>query len=205
VLTATLFQIGLFPYVMIFGSRLFLDPSYPRRVPGLRKLEGAGPVSRGPSLPRALYAFVIVYVALQIGIPLRHMAYPGNSLWTEDAFRFSWHVTLMEKNGSLELTVVDPATGRRFGVEPHDSLTPLPAKQMSTQPDMILAFAHRVRDDFARRGIPGARVYATPSEVSLNGRAPEPLVDPTVDLAAVEDGLGPYGFLRPAPTSRPLY
>jgi hypothetical protein len=205
VLTAMLFQIGLFPYVMIFGSLLFLDPSYPRRVPGFRKLEGAGPVSRGPSIPRALYAFVVVYVALQIGVPLRHLAYPGNGLWTENAFRFSWHVMLMEKNGSLELTVVDPATGRRFGVEPHDHLTPLQAKQMSTQPDMILAFAHKVRDDFARRGMPGARVYATTSEVSLNGRAPVPLVEPTVDLAAIEDGLGPYRFLRPAPTSRPLY
>jgi hypothetical protein len=70
---------------------------------------------------------------------------------------------------------------------------------------MILAFAHMVRDDFARRGVPGVRVYATTSEVSLNGRAPEPLVEPTVDLAEVEDGLGPYTFLRPAPTSRPLY
>ena len=48
---------------------------------------------------------------------------------------------------------------------------------MSTQPDMILAFAHMVRDDFARRGVPGVRVYATTSEVSLNGRAPEPLVE----------------------------
>jgi vitamin K-dependent gamma-carboxylase len=207
VLTAMLFQIGLFPYVMMFGSLLFLDPSYPRRLPwvqGLSAPEAAGP-RRGKPLPTALYAFVLVYVALQVTVPLRHLAYPGNGLWTENAFRFSWHVMLMEKNGSLELTVVDPATGRRFGVEPHDYLTPQQAKQMSTQPDMILAFAHMVRDDFARRGVPGVRVYATTSEVSLNGRAPEPLVEPTVDLAEVEDGLGPYTFLRPAPTSRPLY
>lgn len=207
VLTAMLFQIGLFPYVMMFGSLLFLDPSYPRRLPGGRRLFGDGASAGGPRrmLPGVLFAFVLTYVALQIGIPLRHLAYPGNGLWTENAFRFSWHVMLMEKNGSLELTVVDPATGRRFGVEPHDYLTPQQAKQMATQPDMILAFAHMVRDDFARRGIPGVRVFATTSDVSLNGRAPEPLVDPTADLASIEDGLGPYTFLRPAPTSLPLY
>lgn len=206
-LTAMLFQIGLFPYVMMFGSLLFLDPSYPRRLPGLRRrfVGEGGTGGRGHRLPGALFAFVFVYAALQIGIPLRHLAYPGNGLWTENAFRFSWHVMLMEKNGSLELTVVDPATGRRFGVEPHDYLTPQQAKQTATQPDMILAFSHMVRDDFARRGIPGVHVFATTAEVSLNGRAPEPLVDPTIDLAAVEDGVGPYTFLRPAPTSRPLY
>lgn len=207
VLTAMLFQIGLFPYVMMFGSLLFLDPSYPRRVSVLRRHLGDGDGALGPRrrLPGALFAFAVIYGTLQISIPLRHLAYPGNGLWTENAFRFSWHVMLMEKNGSLELTIVDPATGRRFGVEPHDYLTPQQAKQMATQPDMILAFSHMVRDDFARRGIPGVRVFATTSDVSLNGRAPVPLVDPTVDLASVEDGLGPYTFLRPAPTSRPLY
>ncbi len=215
-LTARLFQIGLFPWIMMFASLVFLDPDYPRRIPLLARSfaptkarpndAGAAPdLAVAPRLPAPLAVLVALYVLVQIGMPLRHFAYPGNTLWTESGYRFAWHVMLMEKNGALELTVVDPASGRRWDVEPHDYLTPQQAKQMSTQPDMILAFAHVVRDDFARRGISGVRVYASTSEVSLNGRAPAPLVDPRVDLAAVEDGIGGASFLLPAPTSSPMY
>ncbi len=207
-LTARLFQIGLFPWIMMFASLLFLAPSYPRRLPLLGRFFGdpdAGlSLPKHPRFPMLGGATLLVYVAIQIALPLRHLAYPGNLLWTEDGFRFSWHVMLMEKNGSLELSVRVPGTGLVHTVEPHDYLTPQQAKQMSTQPDLILAFAHVVRDDFARRGVPGVEVYASHSDVSLNGRAPVPLVDPHVDLAKVEDGLGPKTFLLPAPTSKPL-
>jgi len=205
-LTARLFQIGLFPWIMMFASLLFLEPSYPRRVPALRRLVGAErETGARRALSPALVTFLALYAAVQIVVPLRHLAYPGNPLWTENGFRFSWHVMLMEKNGALELTVEDPATGKTWDVEPHEYLTVQQAKQMSTQPDMILAFAHVVRDDFARRGIAPVRVFATTSEVSLNGRPPQPLVDPRVDLARVDDGLGSATFLLPAPTSTPMY
>lgn len=211
VLTAKLFQIGMFPWIMIASSLLFMDPSWPRRVPGLKKLVGERApveahaiVTEPLRVSRPVFAVLIAYVALQGLLPLRHLLYSGNVLWTEDGFRFAWNVMLIEKNGSLELDVKDPATGRKWTVEPHDYLTPQQAKQMSTQPDMILQFAHIVRDDFAARGIAGVEIRASQSDVSLNGRRPQRLVDPNVDLAREKDTLGPKRFVLPAPTSAPL-
>ena len=40
-------------------------------------------------------------------MPLRHLAYPGDVCWTEEGFRFAWHVMVMEKGGSVELHVRD--------------------------------------------------------------------------------------------------
>jgi hypothetical protein len=104
---------------------------------------------------------------------------------------------LMEKNGSVDLHVSDPATGRRWTVAPTDYLTRYQAKMASTQPDMILQLAHIVADDFRARGVatPEVRVDAF---ASLNGRHHARLIDPTVDLAREEDGFAPRRWiLRP--------
>lgn len=64
---------------------------------------------------------------------------------------------------------------------------------MITEPELILAFAH----ELARRtGIPGVEVRAD-VQVSLNGRPFRPLIDPRVDLAAEEEGLGPKPWILP--------
>lgn len=73
---------------------------------------------------------------------------------------------------------------------------------MSGQPDLILELAHHVRDDFERRGYGPVEVRAE-ALVSLNGRRLSPLIDPTVDLATVEDGLGQARFVLPAPSEPP--
>ncbi len=93
------------------------------------------------------------------------------------------------------------AKGRRTTVEPRKYLTPLQERMTATQPDMILDLSHLVADDFNRRGLGPVQVYAD-SRVSFNGRADTPMVSPTVDLAAQEDGLGPKSWILPAPTTK---
>lgn len=73
---------------------------------------------------------------------------------------------------------------------------------MGGQPDLILQFAHFLRDDFARRGYGAVSVRAD-ALVSLNGRPMARLIDPEVDLAAIEDGLARARFVLPAPTDTP--
>jgi hypothetical protein len=67
---------------------------------------------------------------------------------------------------------------------------------MSTQPDMILHAAQIIRDDFAARGHPTVEVRADVL-VAFNGRAPQPLIDPTVDLAATPYRPGPKSWVLP--------
>lgn len=50
--------------------------------------------------------------------PLRHWLYPGNVLWTEEGFRFSWYVMLIEKTGLVQYRLYAPRSDRHWEVQP---------------------------------------------------------------------------------------
>jgi hypothetical protein len=201
--TAVLFKIGMFPWIMMVSATLFFEPSWPRavfaRVFPRSPCEGVAgrPISWGALAAGAVYA------TIQLLVPLRHVLYPGNTLWTEEGFRYSWKVMLIEKSAELELNVVDDR-GARTLVEPRAYLTPFQARMASTQPDMILELAHIVAQDFERRGRGHVRVFAE-ARVSFNGRPGALLVSPTVDLAAERDTLAPKRWILPAPQGAPEF
>ena len=68
-------------------------------------------------------------------------------------------------------------------------MAPVQVERMVFQPDMILATAHIVRDDFAARGHEGVEVRAD-AYVTYNGRSAARLIDPDVDLAGIDAGIG---------------
>jgi hypothetical protein len=204
VLTARLFQLGMFPYIMMFGSLLFLTPSWPRLVAsrwgwlGARAEHRAGeptPLAR----PRWIWPLLAVHFALQLLLPLRHLLYPGSVCWTEQGYRFSWNVMLMEKNGSVDFRIVEPSTGRTFRASALDYFTPYQAKMMAPQPDMVLQAAHVVAADFRARGVQAPAVYVD-AFASLNGRAMQRLIDPRADLARAADDLSNKPWILPMKT-----
>mgnify|MGYP006298408801 FL=1 len=73
---------------------------------------------------------------------------------------------------------------------------------MSGQPDLILQLAHRIGEDFRARGYEQVEVRVD-ALVSLNGRKPRPMIDPTVDLMGVDDGIGPADWILPGPDQPP--
>lgn len=192
-ITAKLFTLGMFPWIMMASSLIFLPPSWPRRFFGSKIVEGK---AMGSRRPRLVLGALGVYFAFHVFMPFRHYLYPGDVCWTEQGFRFSWNVMVMEKTGSVELHVREPSTGRKWDVMPTEYLTRYQTKMMSTQPDHILQLVHIVADDFRARGIvdPEVRVDAF---ASLNGRPRQRLIDPTVDLARETDGLGARSWILP--------
>ena len=207
VMTYLLFpEIGVFPWLMMGAALLFFSPDWPRRL--VSKLRGTRPQiplnDRTPLYGSAdnsrhwkvglAVAAVTIYLAVQLVLPLRHYAYPGNVRWNEEGYRFAWRVLLTEKVGLVEYRVHDPATGRRWRTWPEQYLTPLQAERMATQPDMILETAHLIASDFAGRGYPSVQVFADVF-VAMNGTEASRLVDPRVDLAAVSHGLAPKAWL----------
>jgi hypothetical protein len=204
--TARLFSIGIFPYFMLCGALLFLSPGWPRPVLRRLRLLGAEAASAAsnrslPAPSRLTLAALGAYFAVQVAMPLRHFAYPGNLLWTEQGFRFSWNVMLMEKDGSVDFRVVEPASGRTFHVSPRDYFTPYQTAMMSPQPDMVLEAAQVVAADFRARGVRQPAVYAD-AFASLNGRPLQRLIDPRVDLAARSDGLAHKTWILPLRAGR---
>lgn len=189
--TARLFQIGMFPWVMMALTLVFFDPSWPRRF--LPAAWFGRPLTEPRRVPKWALGLAMVWVCFQVVYPLRSHILTDDVLWTEDGYRFSWRVMLIEKAGSAEFTAVDPRTGASRQVRTRDWLTPFQVKMMSTQPDMIRAFARMVADDAVRHGDARPRVHAD-VVVTLNGRPPARLIDPTVDLAA--EGVGPIVLSR---------
>lgn len=203
-----LFNIGMFPFIMTTGALVFFPSSWPRTLAARlrRRREDIAPAppldATTPRLGRLGLALGLAFVSLQLLLPLRHLAYPGSVLWNEQGMRWAWKVLVREKNGAVTY-LVTKADGRREVVEPRAYLTEAQAREMSGQPDLILQLAHRIAEDFNARGAGPVEVRAE-ARVSLNGRRPKLLVDPTIDLAKVEDGLGVARWILPEPSEPPL-
>ncbi len=188
VATGLLFNIGIFPVVMIALTTVFFDEDWPRRVlrPGVHD-----PASRTRHL---VVGALAVWFCVQLLLPLRVLLYPPDPLWHEQGFRFSWRVMLMEKTGSVEFIVEDPQTGRRWRVDPASELTRQQARMMAASPELILQYAHHIDAMHPHDLVVRADAWA-----ALNGRRSARLIDPKVDLTTRRDGLNAYDWVLPAP------
>jgi hypothetical protein len=193
--TALLFPIGMFPYIMIVSALIFFSPSFHERLTKLvasffrfrnsaPELQPTFAAAKAPG--RWLRAGLVVFVGVQLLLPFRYALYPGELFWTEEGYRFSWRVMLMEKTGYTIFTVKDQSGSRQVQIDNSDYLTPLQEKQMSFQPDMILEFAHHLAAVYRSRGWKEPAVFAD-SYVALNGRPGAPFIDPAVNLAAEKE------------------
>ena len=206
-ITGQLFMIGVFPYMMIAASLIFFAPDWPRRLLArLGKPTGADsklpsqvvPSPRRPSvLARFAVLTTLIILAVQIVVPLRHYFYPGPVQWNEEGYRFAWRVLLTEKVGQVEYRISDGTTGQAWTERPSNYLSPLQAERMTTQPDLILATAHVIRDHYAGQGR-DVQVRAN-AFVSFNGRPYARLIDPHADLAQERQGLGAKAWILPQP------
>jgi hypothetical protein len=142
-MNAVMFHIGVFPWLMIAATTLFLPPDWPRwlrsRLRGQttnRTNETVGTSSpirpirviRGSPL---LASLAIGFIAFQILFPLRHWLYPGNVDWTEEGMLFSWRMMLSDKPAALRFTAVDRRAGRQTQIDPRDYLIPHQIERMS--------------------------------------------------------------------------
>jgi hypothetical protein len=195
---AKLFGIGIFPWFMIAATTIFFPPDWPRTLLRLAPRPAAPRRDEsGSTRSRRLgVALVSVYFAAQVLVPLRHYLYPGSVSWTEEGHCFSWHMMLRDKQATATFRVTTPATGETHEVDASDFLTPRQERKMVGRPRRILKFAHHLADEYAARGHADAEVRVE-SAVSLNGRAPQPLVDESVDLAKVKNSILPADWILP--------
>jgi hypothetical protein len=202
---AEMFSIGIFPMFATLSVVLFLPPDLPRNI--VNRLRGTKPAkaSHGKArradrdvaevtagrMPfsertvaqRVTVILVLAYLGFQLLIPFRHWLYPGNTAWTDQGDRFAWRMMLVSKRGDITFVVTYPPTGQTWEINPDDYLTNMQLSQMQTQPDMILQFSHFLARQWEKDGYADVEVRAN-SSITLNGRDPYPIVDPTVNLAA---------------------
>ncbi len=196
VLTYVLFNIGMFPWMMIGASLLFISAAEWKRFFGRlgMRLKTIPAEAKAFKTHRLAIPFLVGFVGFQIIFPLRHYVLTDQVCWTENGFRFAWHVMVMEKNGFTEFTVVDNDTQKKFTVYPSQYLTVIQEKQMSFQPDMIWQFAQYLGTTFNEEGTKNLSVYVN-AKVALNGRTSTVFIHPQTDLLAVKHIDDMYDFV----------
>ena len=200
VATWMLFAIGVFPWVMIAAALIFFPPNWPRRLRAMRLLPSGSPPQCSaapatcPQISRLALAALAVLAVVQLALPLRHWAYPGDVRWTEEGYWGAWRVMLTDKAAHVEFRVADPASGRQWQVGPEMVLTDWQAERAGGNPDLIAATADLIADHYRNLGMERVQVYAD-AWVSMNGQPAQRIIDPAVDLAAQPRTLAPAPWI----------
>lgn len=197
----TLFHIGVFPWLMILATTIFFKPDWPRAV--LRWIGGGSEAGDAPKRfkpdtsrkGKVIAAVLMLFVAYNVVMPMRHWAYEGDPSWTEEGHRYAWHMKLRHKSADVTFTVVEA------GEEPYewdldDELTNRQIGKMSVRPDMIQQYARHIQDVVEADSGGPVQVYVN-ATASLNFRPEQPFIDPTVDLASEPYTILPKDWIIP--------
>ncbi|KAA3650401.1 MAG: HTTM domain-containing protein [Bacteroidetes bacterium] len=207
IMTWLLFQIGMFPFIMIGATLIFFSVDFHRNLIYKTKNLFAQKAVKEEIEKKLNYrvgtsgiamALLCFHFALQVLIPFRYALYPGNLFWTEQGYRFSWRVMLMEKAGYAIFHATDPKTNQTWEVNNYDFLSPNQEKMMSTQPDMILQFAHYLEEHYQGLGIENPKIRAE-VYVSLNGTLSQAYIDPTLDLTKIKESFKAKNWILDSP------
>jgi vitamin K-dependent gamma-carboxylase len=208
--TWLLFNIGVFPWLMILGATLFFPPCWPRRL--LHKF--ACVISWKPkfsqflqpiSLPRtcadepcmfrarnriAVPICICLYALFQLAIPIRSYFDTQPPAWTGSRFNCAWRVMIAEKTGYAEFYALDSVTGRQWRLDLKNYLTPRQEVLMAQDPYLIRALARYLSQELNRASTCPIQIRVS-AFASLNGRPSQKLVKSDIDLAATCDWVIP--------------
>lgn len=197
---SVLFDIDVFPWMMIFATPILFSSDWPRRFlrlsdPSLeRKPDGV--VSFRPLSQQLTMGVVIVYILWQLLFPLRHWLYPGNPSWTEEGQDFAWRMMLRRKDVFFRIYAKDGPSQRTVVVPVTQMITPMQAQRMCVSPEQLAAcapfFAEKARE-YGMRDVEIRAVVLT----SLNGRRPQLQIDPEVNLLTIDRTIWPQPGIVP--------
>jgi vitamin K-dependent gamma-carboxylase len=218
-MNARLFNIDVFPWLML-GATVILfapdllpswaiwkstisgtatrEPSADFLVPDIQ----ASPVPAERRRPVTV-VLIAIYCVVQILVPLRHYLYPGEAAWTDEGHLFAWRMLMRTKTGLIpEFPMTYRENGRTIeGRIPILQNTDFwgrhwQARHIVTDPDMVLQFCQLSADALRRDGLEPLEIRAI-VPVSLNGREPQLLIDPDVNLLREKRSLWPQKWVMP--------
>lgn len=177
---SAIFQIGIFPFLMIGLSMLYFEPEEIRKLFFKRK-PSVAPIKK--HLPMGLTWVLILYFGFHALVPWRHLLYPGSPNFTEEGHRIAWRMMLRAKRSVASVYVEDKQTGERTRIDLKAYMNRNQINKFSKNPDMIWQFAQRLKKEYSKQG-KHIGVYVS-SKVSLNGHPFVEMIDEKVDLASV--------------------
>ncbi|MGB0930657.1 MAG: HTTM domain-containing protein [Chitinophagales bacterium] len=224
-----LFDIGVFPILSIALTLMFFSPSWSRPYleqwfsgNGRRLLKfdskdtrylktstspkgnfkSLSSTTSNKKMPQWALGIILLYCVLQLLIPLRHHLYPNNVAWTEQGHRFSWRMMLRSKSAIAHFKGTDTKTGKTWTIHPSNYLNSKQERKMKVHPDMILQFAHYLKEEYKKNGMEDVLITAN-IVAGLNGRPKKPFVKTTKNLAVItENPFKAIDWLEPFPNKK---
>ena len=188
-----LFPIHIFPWFMLAASTIFFPPDWPLRllcprsvIPAADIVPGAltalAPPPQPPEFSRLLLLTAGCWCLLQMLLPLRHLAIPGDASWTEQGHFFAWRMMLRGKTAEVHFLATRPADGYSWLADHSRLLHQEQLARFTIDPDMIRQTATAIARLHQEQTGEQIEVRAL-ALASLNGRPPALLIDPDIDLA----------------------
>jgi len=196
------FSIHIFPWFMMLATTVFFEPDWSRRLFNHVKPEHQ---SLWWSTTWKKYrwgtAIVATVIVAELLVPLRHYLYSGDTGWHERGHYFAWRMMLRTKRSALRVYLTDPNTGATWNPDLLESISLRQVEVCARDPEMILDLAHWLRDEYRQRTGRTVEVRCLVL-CCYNGRKPQPLIDPTLDLANEPRGWHVRNWV--CPQSEPL-
>lgn len=206
-----LFSIGVFPWLMLAATTLFLRPDWVFGLPKLGVMAQRGVTwmsSRGPgtrALPKRAGVWAslwVAYLAVQVLVPLRHHLYPGDVAWNEEGHVCSWRMKLRSKRGTVKFRVVDVVSGEEWIVDPSTELTKRQARKIRGKPELIRQYANHLVERYRKDEGRDVNVYVD-AMTALNYRKVQRFIDPQAELGHEPVRWGAYPWVLPMKWSEP--
>jgi vitamin K-dependent gamma-carboxylase len=206
-MNSVIFHIHVFPWMMIAATPIFFEPNWPRRLLGGKPLHfEAMPTSSSTTLQKVISSVIFCYVVFHCTWPLRHHLYEGDASWTERGHYFAWRMMLRGKPVLLGYAIRDSQTGQVVDGTIQRYINLEQSEKFGRDPEMILHFAQFIGSKYKESTGHQCEVYAL-ALASLNGRKPQLLIDPNVDLMGEPRGLYRRSWVLPQnePLRRPAW
>ncbi|MDT0539061.1 MULTISPECIES: HTTM domain-containing protein [Croceitalea] len=178
------FQIGIFPYLSLAFCVFFFEPKTIRNIFLRTKTTITVEENTTPKHQQLITILLGVYFIIQILLPLRHYAFKGDVLWTEEGHRLSWRMMLRSRSGTSHFQVINKTTNDTIRIKLKDYLTKKQQRKVGCYPDFTWQFAQRLKTEYQQKG-EDISIFVR-SKVQVNKGKLQPLIDPEVDLATAE-------------------
>ncbi len=179
---AIVFQIGIFPFLSLAFMVFFFEPKTIRKIFFKNSIGYTKKEIIMPSFKNLVYLLGGIYLAIQLFLPLRHHLIKDTVLWTEEGHRMSWRMMLRSRSATITFKVINKKTKKSKLINLNDYLTNKQRRRIGAYPDFIWQFAQRLKKEYLLKG-EAISVYALNSKISINGKAYQEFIDPTIDLA----------------------
>ena len=209
-----IFNIGIFPWLMIASTSLFFEPYWPRRfIHNLKESHKRHPSKftdyptsswsktkiRKLKFKEKLMLFIcFCFLAQQILTPVRHYMYPGNVFWNEHGHRYSWRMKLRDKQCDGELYTYIPKNQEWFEFPLESILTPRQYQKFTSRPEFIAQSVKLANDRIYSKLNSTAEMYVY-AACRVNYREAAMLTNPRINLAERDVWDWPYDWMTEMP------